>query len=118
MSLQVWQQRLECEESERLQLQTQFDQTVASMQQSAAATTLLLQKHAGTMMTSALDLEASGKHFYFSSGADCIGQVLQHWGFRYIHLTSAACSGIIAAEACSQAVHWLSLRMSDMGLQP
>ena len=58
--LQVWQQRLECEESERQQLQTRFDQTVASMQQSAAATTLLLQKHAATMSTSALDLEASG----------------------------------------------------------
>ena len=58
---QVWQQRLECEESGRQQLQTRFDQTVASMQQSAAATTLLLQKHAATMSTSTLNLEASGE---------------------------------------------------------
>ena len=78
--LQVWQQRLECEEADRQQLQTRFDQTVASMQQSAAATTLLLQKHAATMSMSALDLEASGTLELLEISTDCL-------------LTCTACCG-------------------------
>ena len=57
--VQVWQQRLECEETERRALQQRFDSTVASLQQSAAATTLLLSKHAES--TSRLDLDPSGE---------------------------------------------------------
>ena len=63
--MQVWQQRLQVEEDERTALQQRFDTTVASLQQSAAATTLLLTKHARANARADLSAQSS------ESGVPC-----------------------------------------------